>query len=187
MPKRFFDLTQRIAGDLPSSQRLRLHVDCNSDESILIYTHYRDTLLGLLKDDPLFPPDERAKIMRSVGEAVQELHAEDWVHAGICIYDQMQQVLTLLPDIKPDNILVDWTSDSEGTKVVTDVALGDFDIACQLKPGESRLTRQAVGNAMWRSPEAQTGLSSRASDLYSLGLVVSPVYPQGRSLSDSSS
>ncbi|SMR50503.1 unnamed protein product [Zymoseptoria tritici ST99CH_1A5] len=93
--------------------------------------------------------------MRRVAEAVQELHAQDWIHA----------------DIKPDNVLVDWESDSEGNKTVTNVALGDFDIACKLKEGETRLTPHAVGNAMWRSPEAQTGISTRASDVYSLGLV----------------
>ncbi|KAI7352865.1 hypothetical protein KC320_g4301 [Hortaea werneckii] len=74
-------------------------------------------------------------------------------------------------DVKPDNILVDWISDDEGNKVVTDVALGDFDIACKLMEGETRHTPHAVGNAMWRSPEGQTGISTMASDIYSLGLV----------------
>ncbi|CAK3772217.1 Serine threonine- kinase ppk4 [Lecanosticta acicola] len=155
VPKPFFDLSQRIANDFSSSRRLRMHVDCNSEDSILVYPYFRDTLLALLKDDPAFPPDERLKIMRGVGEAIQELHAKDWVHA----------------DVKPDNILVDWTCDSEGNKVITEVALGDFDIACKLKDGETRVTPYAVGNAMWRSPEGQTGISTRASDIYSLGLV----------------
>lgn len=79
-------------------------------------------------------------------------------------------------DVKPDNILVDWTCDSDGNKVVTDVALGDFDIACKLKQGESRITPHAIGNAMWRSPEGQTGISNRATDMFSLGLVVSHPY-----------
>lgn len=60
--------------------------------------------------------------------------------------------------------------------MVTNVALGDFDIACKLKEGETRLTPYAVGNAMWRSPEGQTGMATRASDIYSLGLVVSFTY-----------
>ena len=67
---------------------------------------------------------------------------------------------------------MDWTED-DGKKVVTGVVLGDFDLACKLHEGESRLTRHAIGNAMWRSPEAQTGVTGRASDVYSLGLVVS--------------
>ncbi|KAH9840408.1 kinase-like protein [Teratosphaeria destructans] len=73
-------------------------------------------------------------------------------------------------DVKPDNVLVDWTEDS-GKKAVTRVVLGDFDVACKPNEGESRLTRHAIGNAMWRSPEAQTGVTGRASDVYSLGLV----------------
>ncbi|CZS96161.1 uncharacterized protein RAG0_05596 [Rhynchosporium agropyri] len=155
VPKAFFDLSRRLANDFPSSRSLRTHVDCNSEESILIYTYFRDTLLAVLEDDPAFPPDERLKIMQGVGEAIQELHAKDWVHA----------------DVKPDNVLVDWTCDSEGKKVVTAVALGDFDITCKLQEGESRLTPDAMGNAMWRSPEGQTGMTTRASDIYSLGLV----------------
>ena len=55
------------------------------------------------------------------------------------------------------------------------MALGDFDISCKLSEGETRITLHAVGNAMWRSPEGQTGISTKASDIYSLGLVVSYV------------
>jgi len=67
---------------------------------------------------------------------------------------------------------VDWT-ENDGKKTVTSVMLGDFDIARKLCEGESRLTPHAIGNVMWRSPEAQTGITGRASDVYSLGLVVS--------------
>ena len=80
--------------------------------------------------------------------------------------------------IKPDNVLVDWTED-HGEKVVTRVVLGDSDIACKLSEGESRLPPHAIGNSMWRSPEAQTGLTGRAGDVFSLGLVVSPPYTFG--------
>lgn len=91
---------------------------------------------------------------------------------------QCASKLTVLEDVKPDNILVNWTRNSEGNETVTNVALGDFDIACKLKEGETRLTPYAVGNTMWRSPEGQTGRSTRASDIYSLGLMVSPRYVQ---------
>ncbi|RMY72759.1 hypothetical protein D0864_10357 [Hortaea werneckii] len=155
VPRPFFNLSQRMAGDFSLPRRLRMHVDCSSKESILVYAYFQDTLLALLRDDPAFPPNERLKMMRGVGEAIQELHGKDWVHT----------------DVKPDNILVDWISDDEGNKVVTDVALGDFDIACKLMEGETRHTPHAVGNAMWRSPEGQTGISTMASDIYSLGLV----------------
>jgi serine/threonine protein kinase len=80
----------------------------------------------------------------------------------------------LVVDIKPDNILVNWTCDDEGIKTITKVALGDFDIAFKLEPGALLHAAHAVGNAMWRSPEGQTGRGlSKASDVYSFGLVVS--------------
>jgi len=75
--------------------------------------------------------------------------------------------------VKPDNILVDWTCDKDGAKVVTDVALGDFDIAFKLEDGKLLQTPYAIGNAMWRSPEGQTGRGvTKASDMFSFGLVV---------------
>jgi serine/threonine protein kinase len=88
-------------------------------------------------------------------------------------------------DIQPDNILVNWTDDGQGNKSVTDVVLGDFDIAYQLKDNESIRTPHAQGNAMWRSPEAQTGSGvSKASDVYSFGLVVSILIPKLKVLAD---
>jgi hypothetical protein len=39
--------------------------------------------------------------------------------------------------VKPDNILVNWTSDDSGKKTVTDVALGDFDIAFKSEAGKA--------------------------------------------------
>lgn len=76
-------------------------------------------------------------------------------------------------DIKPDNILVDWACDDDGNKTVTNVVLGDFDIVFKLQDGKLIHTPYAIGNVMWRSLEGQTicGLS-KASDIYSFGLVV---------------
>ena len=69
--------------------------------------------------------------------------------------------------------LVNWTCDKDGNKTVTDVALGDFDIAFKSEGGESRQTLYSIGNAMWRSPEGQTGRGvTRASDIFSFRLVV---------------
>ena len=79
-----------------------------------------------------------------------------------------------MADIKPDNILVNWTCDEEGTKTITDVALGDFNIAWECPTNAVIIGPHAVGNHMWRSPEAQTGRGmSKASDVLSFGLVVS--------------
>jgi hypothetical protein len=56
-----------------------------------------------------------------------------------------------LTDIKPDNILVNWTCDEDGNKTVSDAALGDFDIAYKSEGGKPRETPYAIGNVMWRS------------------------------------
>ena len=81
--------------------------------------------------------------------------------------------------MKPDNILVNWSIDTGGEKTVSDVALGDFDIAFKSQGGKACETSSAIGNAMWRSPEGQTGRGvTKASDIFSFGLVVSALVSQ---------
>ncbi|WQF82771.1 Putative protein kinase [Colletotrichum destructivum] len=151
-------MSLRLAAEFAGSYSLRMHIDCNHDESTLVYPYYKTTLLSLIQNDPEFPTLERKKILRHTGEAIQELHSKGWIHI----------------DVKPDNILVNWISDSNGNKTVADVALGDFDIAYKLEDGQSRQTPYAIGNAMWRSPEGHTGTGvTKASDIFSYGLVFS--------------
>ncbi|KAF9731772.1 hypothetical protein PMIN06_011227 [Paraphaeosphaeria minitans] len=162
VPGSFYDLSLRLAAEFAGSRRLRMHIDCNQEEGILVYPYFNDTLLALIQEDRDFPLAERKKILRRAGEAIQELHGKDWIHI----------------DVKPDNILVNWTCDKEGNKTVTDVALGDFDIAFKSEGGEPRQTPYAIGNVMWRSPEGQTGKGvTKASDLFSFGLVC--IYAMG--------
>jgi serine/threonine protein kinase len=79
-----------------------------------------------------------------------------------------------LADIKPDKVLVNWHSDKVGSKTVNNAALGDFDLIFRLENAKPCNTPYTIGNAMWRSPEGQTGKGvTRASDIYSFGLVVS--------------
>lgn len=59
-----------------------MHTDCNAEEGVLVYPYFRDTLLALIQDDADFPAVERKKILRRVGEAMQELHDKDWIHSG---------------------------------------------------------------------------------------------------------
>jgi serine/threonine protein kinase len=80
--KPFFDLSLRLAADFPESRRLRMHVDLNEDENILVYPYYQHTLLGLLQEDSELPDAARKKVLRQTGEAIQELHSKDWIHIG---------------------------------------------------------------------------------------------------------
>ncbi|KAI1174832.1 kinase-like domain-containing protein [Nemania sp. FL0916] len=156
VPEPIYNLSLYLTTEFTNSRRLRIHVDSNEQERILIYPYYKDTLLALIKKDPKLHMIERRKILRCVGEAVQELHHKDWIHI----------------DIKPDNILVNWTCDNQGNMIITDVVLGDFDIAFKSENEKPCNTPYAIGNAMWRSPEGQTGESvTKASDIYSFGLV----------------
>lgn len=60
-----------------------MHIDYNEEEGVLIYPYFRSTLLGLIQGNPGFPLAERKKILRCVGEAIQELHSKDWIHIGM--------------------------------------------------------------------------------------------------------
>jgi serine/threonine protein kinase len=79
-------------------------------------------------------------------------------------------------DVKPDNVMVNWSLDKQGQVNIDRVALADLD--CGLKVKDGQLLRlpgaQRIGNPMWRSPEAQTGKGiHKKSDVFSYGLVVS--------------
>ncbi|KAI1152282.1 kinase-like protein [Nemania diffusa] len=154
--KSIFDLSKRLADEFAGSRRLRMPVDFNLEDRIVVYPYFTDTLLNLMRADPDFPPVELKKALRYVGEAIQEFHAKGWLHL----------------DVKPDNIFINWTCDQKGNKIVTDAALGDFGIAYK-QVGETPLrTGVALGNFMWRSPEGQTGSGiTKASDIFSYGLV----------------
>lgn len=79
-----------------------------------------------------------------------------------------------MADVKPDNVFVNWTGVEEGNKTVTGATLGDFGIAYKQVGAMPLRSGVAIGNFMWRSPEAQTGSGmTKASDIFSYGLVVS--------------
>ena len=79
-------------------------------------------------------------------------------------------------DIKFNNIVIDYTMDSEDQPQIERVNLADLESAAKLKPGHSIQGIQ-VGNVMWRSPEAHAGIRiGKASDVFSFGIVVSKPY-----------
>jgi len=76
-------MSLRLAADFPESCRLRMHVDSNDEEKLLIYPYYRNTLLRLLQEDPEVSDAARKRILRQTAEEViQELHSKDWIHIG---------------------------------------------------------------------------------------------------------
>jgi hypothetical protein len=83
VPRPFYNLSLRLATEFSGSCRLRMHIDCNQEEGLLIYPCFRGTLLALIQDGLELPLAERKKILRRTGEAIQELHSKDWIHIGI--------------------------------------------------------------------------------------------------------
>ncbi|RMY82750.1 hypothetical protein D0864_07984 [Hortaea werneckii] len=152
----FYDLSKHLALEFGSSSRLRVHVDCNDEEAVLVFPYYETTLLALIQGDPEFPTEGQMKVLQQVGEAIQELYSQDWMHL----------------DVKPDNVLVNCNTSQEGCKTVAGTALGDFDLVCKCEQAKPLKTPYAIGNVMWRSPEGQMGRGvTKASDIYSFELV----------------
>ncbi|CZS92512.1 uncharacterized protein RAG0_03124 [Rhynchosporium agropyri] len=128
-----------------------MHIDHNQEEHILVSKYFRHTLLALITEHPEFPAAGVKKILRYTAEATKEFHDKGWIHI----------------DLTPDNILIIWTCDDQGNQVVTDVVLGNFDIAFKPEGGEPLQTHYAIGNVMWRSPEGQTARGvTKASDVF---------------------
>jgi hypothetical protein len=59
----------------------------------------------------------------------------------------------IVPDIKPNNILVDWEPGHDQGLIVDRVQIADVEDVCHVPPGSAVVELQA-GNWMWRSPEA---------------------------------
>ena len=77
--------------------------------------------------------------------------------------------------MKPQNVLVNWTCNEDGTTTTfTDVALADFWVAWRSVDREPRQPLYLLEHMAWRSLEAHAGRAmTKASDMYSFGLVVS--------------
>lgn len=76
-----------------------------------------------------------------------------------------------LADIKPNNILLDYKEEPDGTFVIQDVKISDLEDAVQLQPGKA-IRGAVLGNQLWRSPESWTGSKqSTRADVFSFGVV----------------
>ena len=75
-----------------------------------------------------------------------------------------------ITDIKPDNILVNYGSD---TARFSEVQLGDCGDACMVDPNADPLEGHVIGAAIFRSPEAMLNLRWQApTDTWSFGATV---------------
>lgn len=94
--KPFYELSQRLVTEFTGSQRLRMHVDSNQEEGILIYPYFTDTLLALIKEDADLSITGRKEILYCVGEAIREFHDKSWIHTGT-LYKPFNSILHITP------------------------------------------------------------------------------------------
>nr|KMM70901.1 hypothetical protein CPAG_07210 [Coccidioides posadasii RMSCC 3488] len=172
-----FEQSLELKQEFPETRRLRVHDDDNEAERILIYNHFSDNLLSLVKNNPNMSIAPRKRILWELGQALREFHAKNWIHIGNMHQPAHQiQALTKFSflDVKPDNVMVDYRYDQDGQLRPERVVLGDLDCSLKLK-GDKLLHLPdgiKIGNVMWRSPEAQTGQGiGKPSDVFSYGLV----------------
>lgn len=79
----------------------------------------------------------------------------------------------MLPDIKPNNILIDYEEISAEEINIKSVQISDLEDAAIIPPGKW-LDGPLCGNQMWRSPESWArSRQDYASDIYSFAIVVS--------------
>jgi serine/threonine protein kinase len=78
-----------------------------------------------------------------------------------------------LIDVKPNNVLISYTSNQDGMREIHGATLSDTEDTARVKKGEGIFAQ--VSNVLWRSPEAQTGTCvGKASDIWSFGVTVRP-------------
>jgi serine/threonine-protein kinase len=95
-----------------------------------------------------FAPDDAARLVQQVAEAVAYLHERGVLHC----------------DLKPSNILIDHAGKP---------SVADFGLARALGPdGGAALGRKLFGTIPYLPPEQVDGHVVRASDIYSLGVIL---------------
>lgn len=154
---------QRFLQEARAASKLRhpniaqtLELGQAEDGSFYISMEFVDgpSLRALLDQSPTGLPPERAfNIVRGVAEALGAAHAKRMVHR----------------DVKPENVLLAWTPESETAKVVDFgiVALSDS-VGRLTQTGRPLMTAQYAAPEQWRGVIPPSELDGR-TDLYALG------------------
>ncbi|KAM5474547.1 hypothetical protein MauCBS54593_002123 [Microsporum audouinii] len=86
------------------------------------------------------------------------------------VFSWKKLLILVLIDIKANNIMIDWKEEN-GEVVITRVQLADIEDSAIIPPNCDILGK-AVGNWMWRSPEAHVEARvNKPSDIFSFGIV----------------
>ena len=78
-----FDLLQEFKHEFDNNPRLRIHVDDNKKENVLVYEYFKSDLLSLVENYPALPIKARKTILKEVGLGLNDMHTKHWIHLGI--------------------------------------------------------------------------------------------------------
>jgi len=78
-----FDLLKEFKDDFGNNPRLRIHVDDNKEENVLVYEYFKSDLLSLVENYPALPIEARKTILKEVGLGLTDIHTKHWIHLGI--------------------------------------------------------------------------------------------------------
>jgi serine/threonine protein kinase len=63
--------------------RLRIHVDDNKNENVLVYEYFKTDLFALIENYPSLSLEARKRILKEVGLALNDFHTKRWIHLDI--------------------------------------------------------------------------------------------------------
>ncbi|WPH00773.1 Hypothetical protein R9X50_00360300 [Acrodontium crateriforme] len=130
---------------------IRLPIDTVPEKRMLVFKYSNEELLSLVQKD--LPRALVKRILKSTFHGIAALHDVDIIHN----------------DIKANNILVHIVATPTGIEVER-VELTDLEDA--LHSSSPLLKGAAIGNWMWRSPEAHAkGPMNKPSDVFAFGIV----------------
>ena len=151
--------------------RLRIHVDQVDKDRILIYEFFKTDLRSLIEKYPPLPIATKKAILKEVALVLNDMHEKEWIHLGKLTRDWILGYTNHFPDVKPDNIFIDWDFDSARQFRLQKIVLGDMD--CALKLNGKDLLNFGIGNVRWRSPEGQVGRGvGKPSEVFTFALLV---------------
>jgi len=78
-----FDLLQEFKNEFGNNPRLRIHIDNNTKENVLVYEYFKSNLLSLVENYPALPIEARKTILKEVGLGLNDIHTTHWIHLGI--------------------------------------------------------------------------------------------------------
>ncbi len=156
-----YDQAFRLQEELSFSPHIRLPVDGNNVNRALIFQHYTEDFLSFMQSGPVSRSQVK-RILWDILKGIAACHSKDWVHCGndfLYYLHDLKELVWLLTsiwyldtDVKPNNVLISYTSRSGGVREIDRVSLSDIEDATRVKSGEGVFVQ--VGNVLWRSPEA---------------------------------